>query len=46
MVPCDERCQLYNRCNVRYPNIQRCVFDMGFDDEEDNGDKFLEKITF
>jgi hypothetical protein len=43
MVKCDERCQLYSRCNVRYPNIQQCVYDMGIYNEDENKDDFLER---
>ncbi len=47
MIKCDEHCQLYNRCNVRYPNIQQCVFDMGiYESEKENKDDFLERITY
>ena len=47
MVQCDERCQLYKRCNVRYPNIQQCVYDMGiYNEGEENKDEFLERITY
>ena len=45
MIKCNERCQLYNRCNVKHPMQHQCVFDMGLYEEEDDGDKFLEKIT-
>ena len=46
MIKCDEHCQLYNRCNVRYPNIQQCVFDMGIYNGEDDKDEFLERRTY
>lgn len=46
MVKCDERCQLYNRCNVRYPNIQQCVYDMGIYSKGEDKDEFLERRTY
>jgi hypothetical protein len=45
MVICNERCQLYNRCEVR--NLrQQCVYDMGIYVKEEDDDEFLEKITY
>jgi len=45
MILCNERCQLYNRCNCSGLN-QRCVFDMGFYEKEDDKDEFLERMTY
>lgn len=44
MIPCNERCQLYNRCELRGLR-QRCIFDMGIYVKEEDGDEFLEKLT-
>ena len=45
MIPCNEKCQLYFRCEFasRRP---RCIFDMGIYVEEEDEDEFLEKITY
>ena len=42
MKLCDERCQMYNRCQVKNLRLH-CMFDDG--DEEDD-DFFLERITY
>lgn len=45
MIPCDESCQLYFKCNAR--GIKpTCVFDMGIGVKGEEGDEFLEKITY
>lgn len=47
MIQCNERCQLYNRCNVRYPNIQQCVYDTGiYNDSGEDKDDFLERRMY
>jgi hypothetical protein len=46
MILCNERCQLYNRCNVKYPNIQQCVYDMGIYSEDEDKDEFLERKSY
>ena len=45
MIPCNERCQLYYRCECKDLNHQ-CVFDMGFYEKDDNKDEFLERTTY
>lgn len=48
MIPCNERCQLYNRCELRGLR-KRCIFDMGIyskEEEDDEDDEFLEKLTY
>jgi hypothetical protein len=47
MVKCNERCQLYNRCDCRGLQEQ-CVFDMGIyvKEKDDDDDEFLEKVTY
>ena len=46
MILCNKQCKLYDRCNVKHPMQQQCVFDMGIYEEEDNDDEFLEKMTY
>ena len=45
MIPCNEKCQLYFKCEFasRRP---RCFFDMGIYVKEEDEDEFLEKITY
>jgi hypothetical protein len=45
MIKCNERCQLYYRCNCKNLNHQ-CTFDMGFYEKDDDKDDFLERITY
>lgn len=46
MIICNEKCQIYNRCDCK--NLrQRCIFDMGIIDvEEDERDKEIEKLMY
>ena len=45
MIPCDERCSIYNRCEAR--NLRkRCIYDMGICVKEEEDDEFLEKLTY
>lgn len=46
MIICNEKCQIYNRCDCR--NLrQRCIFDMGIIDvKEDEGDENIEKLMY
>ena len=45
MIPCDERCSIYNRCEAR--NLRkRCIYDMGVYVKEEENDEFLEKLTY
>lgn len=43
MIWCNERCQLFFRCNCSGLGEQ-CVFDMGL--AEDDSDDFLERTTY
>ena len=45
MIPCNERCQLYNRCDLKGLR-KRCIFDMGIYVKEEENDEFLEKLTY
>jgi hypothetical protein len=45
MILCNEKCQLYNRCDCKELR-QQCVFDMGIFVKEGEKDDFLEKITY
>lgn len=45
MIPCDEKCQLYYRCELRGLR-KRCLFDMGINVKDKEDDEFLEKITY
>ena len=45
MIECDERCQLYYRCECSGLN-HRCVFDMGLYEKENDKDDFLERRTY
>ena len=45
MILCNERCQLYNRCDCK--NLRQvCIFDMGLPKDEDDNDEFIEKLTY
>ena len=45
MIICNEKCQLYGRCDCK--NLrQRCIFDMGVYVKEEEDDEFLEKLTY
>ena len=45
MIPCNEKCQIYYRCELRGLR-QRCIFDMGIYVKEEEDDEFLEKLTY
>lgn len=45
MIPCNEKCSIYNRCESK--NLRkRCIYDMGIYVKEEEGDEFLEKLTY
>lgn len=45
MIPCNEKCQLYFKCEFA-SHRPRCIFDMGIYVKEEDKDEFLEKITY
>ena len=45
MIPCNEKCQLYFKCELRGLR-KRCIFDMGICVKEEEDDEFLEKLTY
>lgn len=45
MIPCNEKCQLYNRCNCKDLS-QQCIFDMGIYVKDSDKDDFLERMTY
>lgn len=45
MIICNEKCQLYNRCECRDLR-QRCIFDMGIMVKEEDDDEKLDKLTY
>ena len=45
MILCNEKCQLYNRCECKSLR-QICIFDMGIPVKDEDDDEFLERATY
>lgn len=45
MIPCNEKCSIYSRCEAKGLR-KRCIYDMGICVKEEEGDEFIEKITY
>lgn len=45
MIPCNEKCQLYGKCEASGLR-KRCIFDMGIFVKEEDNDEFLERATY
>jgi len=45
MIPCNEQCQLYGKCEASGKR-KRCIFDMGIFVKEEDDDEFLERVTY
>ena len=43
MIICNDKCQLYGKCEVS-GLVEHCIFDNGISDKDDD-DEFLDKIT-
>lgn len=45
MIPCNAKCSIYSRCEAR-DFRKRCIYDMGIYVKDEEGDEFLEKLTY
>ena len=45
MIPCNEKCHLYFKCELRGLR-KRCIFDMEIYTKDNENDEFLEKLTY